>query len=67
MWLYTSYYHLNEIDVSVGDEVSAGDIIGKVGSTGYSTGAHLHYAATVKLSGVNPDMLKAFNPLEFAP
>jgi murein DD-endopeptidase MepM/ murein hydrolase activator NlpD len=65
MWLYTSYYHLEEINVSAGDAVSAGDIIGTVGSTGYSTGPHLHYAATVKLSGVNPDMLKAMDPMDF--
>jgi biotin carboxyl carrier protein len=65
MWLFTSYYHLNEIKVSVGDEVAAGDVIGTVGSTGYSTGAHLHYAASVKGQGVNPNMLKRHNPLSF--
>jgi murein DD-endopeptidase MepM/ murein hydrolase activator NlpD len=65
LWLYTSYYHLHEITVSVGDGVSAGDVIGTVGSTGYSTGAHLHYAATVKFDSVNPDRLKESNPLAF--
>jgi murein DD-endopeptidase MepM/ murein hydrolase activator NlpD len=65
MWLFTSYYHLNEINVSVGDEVAAGDVIGTVGSTGYSTGAHLHYAASVKNQSVNPNLLKLHNPLSF--
>ncbi len=65
MWLYTSYYHLHEISVSVGDTVKAGDIVGTVGSTGYSTGPHLHYAASVKNRAVNPDLLKEMNPLTF--
>jgi murein DD-endopeptidase MepM/ murein hydrolase activator NlpD len=64
LWLFTYYYHLSEIGVKAGDEVKAGDLIGKVGSTGYSTGPHLHYAAAVKGDFVNPDMLRERNPLE---
>jgi murein DD-endopeptidase MepM/ murein hydrolase activator NlpD len=46
----TLYAHLNSFNVSVGQNVSTGTIIGKVGSTGGSTGPHLHYEQ--KLNGV---------------
>lgn len=41
--LGSSYAHLSEVGVSVGDYVDAGDVIGLVGTTGASTGCHLHY------------------------
>ena len=43
----TGYWHLSSIEVSVGQEVRAGDVIGRVGSTGLSTGAHLHWEVWV--------------------
>ena len=41
--LYTLYAHLSEMDVSVGDLVSTGQMVGKVGMTGAADGAHLHF------------------------
>jgi len=52
----TGYWHLSEIEVPVGQEVRAGDIIGRVGSTGLSTGAHLHWELWV--NGISVDALK---------
>lgn len=49
----TKYAHLNAMYVNLGDKVSQGQAIGEVGSTGRSTGPHLHYE--VLYEGVNVD------------
>jgi murein DD-endopeptidase MepM/ murein hydrolase activator NlpD len=50
----TLYGHLSHIDVEDGQSVSTGDVIGKVGSTGRSTGAHLHYEVRKNGKPINP-------------
>jgi murein DD-endopeptidase MepM/ murein hydrolase activator NlpD len=52
--LTTRYGHLSAIDVRVGQSVRAGQIIGKVGSTGRSTGPHLHYETRLRKEAVDP-------------
>jgi murein DD-endopeptidase MepM/ murein hydrolase activator NlpD len=52
--LSTRYGHMSAISVSVGDHVSAGSVVGKLGSTGRSTGPHLHYEVRVDGEAVDP-------------
>ena len=50
----TRYAHLSSIDVRVGQSVKSGQILGKLGSTGRSTGPHLHYETRLKGEAVDP-------------
>lgn len=52
--IQTYYGHCSKLYVSVGEEVEAGDVIGAVGSTGYSTGNHLHFEIRKNGSQINP-------------
>jgi murein DD-endopeptidase MepM/ murein hydrolase activator NlpD len=52
--LYTVYMHCSKRAVSVGDKVSKGEVIGYAGSTGISTGSHLHFGVSKNGSYVNP-------------
>jgi len=52
--LSTRYGHLSEINVKVGDPIRIGQVIGEVGSTGRSTGPHLHYETRIDGEAVDP-------------
>ena len=52
---YSSVYcHMTNYTVSAGDYVAQGDVIGYVGTTGWSTGPHLHFEILYNGSNVNP-------------
>ena len=52
------YNHASRYRVGIGDDVGRGDIVGYVGSTGWSTGCHLHF--TVLENGTAVDPMKYF-------
>ena len=52
--LSTRYGHLSHIDVELGQNVARGQFLGRVGSTGRSTGPHLHYEVRINNEAVNP-------------
>lgn len=58
--VYTVYMHCSQLLAGAGDLVSQGQVIAKVGSTGYSTGSHLHFGVRLNGSYVNP--LKYVSP-----
>ncbi len=51
----TAYYHLSKLEVKEGQKVKKGDLIGAVGSTGFSTGPHLHYEVRKNGTSVDPE------------
>ena len=52
--VFTAYYHQSQMAVQPGQMVEAGDLIGRVGTTGLSTGNHLHWSLFVHGDYVDP-------------
>jgi murein DD-endopeptidase MepM/ murein hydrolase activator NlpD len=65
--LATRYGHMSRLNVAAGQHVHKGDIIGYVGTTGRSTGPHLHYEVRVNGAAVNPiPYMQAADPVQLA-
>ncbi|WP_282942305.1 M23 family metallopeptidase [Paenibacillus sp. RC67] len=64
MGLFSQYAHMSELRVKTGDQVKRGDIIGLVGTTGFSTGPHLHFTFWTHNVPVNPNLF--FDTTPFA-
>lgn len=66
MGIFTSSVHLSEIVVEEGRRVAKGDMIGKMGSTGYAAGAHLHFAVWKEGTFINPNFLFVTDPVAYS-
>ena len=60
--LITLFAHLDEIDVSVGNQVKKGQVIGRVGATGRVTGPHLHWSLGLNGTWVDPALFFPASP-----
>ena len=65
MGLFSQYAHLSKLYVKTGDAVKKGDVIGLVGSTGFSTGPHLHFTFWVHNTPANPDVFFGTTPFQW--
>jgi len=59
--IFTVYMHLSEFNVKIGSIVSKGDIIGFVGSSGRTSGSHLHFGVKIQNINTNPVSLAELN------
>ena len=55
--VYSSYYHLDSIITKEGAMAEAGEVVALSGSTGFSTGPHLHWELRVSTENTDPDIL----------
>jgi hypothetical protein len=62
--LFSIYMHLSKFDAAEGDIVEMGQKIGEVGSTGLSTGPHLHWEMRIGLTSVDPEYWITHMPLD---
>lgn len=58
------FMHMSEVGVEAGDFVEAGEVVGKVGSTGRSTGPHLHWGLRIRGDYIDPELALAYRPGE---
>ncbi len=63
--IFSAYCHLDKIKVVEGANIEKGEILGEVGSTGFSTGPHLHWTVSAGPVYIDPSYLMSRDPMEF--
>jgi murein DD-endopeptidase MepM/ murein hydrolase activator NlpD len=62
--LFSVYHHMNSLSVNIGDIVERGQKIGEVGSTGFSTGPHLHFMISYYTTNLEPGYFIIGEPIK---
>ncbi len=62
--VYSLYYHMDSLSVTEGSQVDGGTELGKSGSTGLSTGPHLHWEFRIQGEFADPDLMVSLAPLD---
>ncbi len=62
--VFSGYWHMSEINVTPGMQVATGDVLGLIGNTGLSTGAHLHWELRINGVAVDPMQFLEEPPFE---
>lgn len=63
--IFSSYSHLSSLEVEEGQMVKKGELIGLMGSTGFSTGSHLHWVIRTRSTYLNPERFLTIDILDF--
>ena len=64
--IHTRYGHMSKLEVAVGDTITRGELIGEIGSTGRSTGPHLHFELRYNDKPINPRHFLKPEPADLA-
>lgn len=63
--VFSIYAHMSKLEVKTGQEVKQGQVIGRMGTTGFSTGPHLHYGMLIGNTYVNPQPFFEASPFQW--
>ena len=61
LWLFSIFIHLNEINTTQGKFIKKGDVIGKIGTSGRSTGPHVHWSVMLNQNYIDPMIFLTVN------
>lgn len=62
--LFSAYKHMDSMNIESGEYVEKGQVLGEVGSTGFSTGPHLHFEMSINNTSLDPQIITGKDPLK---